>query len=283
MPRSTQPPVPPRPFLKWAGGKRQLLPELRLRLPPDWRDRRYYEPFLGAGALLFDLAPRRAVVNDANEQLILAYRALKQDCEGVITLLEEHRARHCEDYYYQVRALDRDPGFAQRPDTEKAARLIYLNKTCYNGLHRVNSRGWFNVPYGRYEDPPICEAETLRAVGAYLRRSRVTLRCGDFAAAVRGARQDSFVYFDPPYHSPGNANFTSYHANSFGEDEQVRLRDTFDALTRRGVPCLLSNSDTPFIRTLYHNYTIDTLQARRAINSDAARRGAVSEVLIRNW
>lgn len=283
MPTSTQPPVLPRPFLKWAGGKRQLLPDLRRRLPPNWRTLRYYEPFVGAGALLFDLTPRRAVINDANEQLILTYRALMEDCEGVIALLEEHRSRHCREYYYEIRALDREPGFARRPDTERAARFIYLNKTCYNGLHRVNRKGWFNVPCGRYVNPAICEPDTLRAVGAYLRRSQVTLLCGDFAAAVRGARRNSFVYFDPPYHSPDKANFTSYHANSFGEAEQIRLRDTFEALTQRGAHCLLSNSDTPFIRDLYRNYPIDTLQARRAINSDAARRGAVSEVLIRNW
>lgn len=283
MSTSTQQPILPRPFLKWAGGKRQLLPDLRQRLPADWRNRRYYEPFVGAGALLFDLTPRRAVINDANGQLILTYRALMEDCEGVIALLEEHRARHCKEYYYQVRALDREPGFTDRPDTERAARLIYLNKTCYNGLHRVNSKGWFNVPYGRYVNPAICEPDALRAVGAYLRQNQVTLLCGDFAAAVQGARRDSFVYFDPPYHSPDKANFTSYHSNSFGEAEQIRLRDTFAALTRQGVPCLLSNSDTPFIRDLYRDYAIDTLQARRAINSNAARRGAVSEVLIRNW
>ena len=268
---------PPRPFLKWAGGKRQLLPALRAHLPEDWQDRRYYEPFLGAGALLFDLSPRRAVVNDANQELISAYQALRTDCEAVIALLEEHRARHCPAYFYQVRGMDRDPRFPQR-----AARLIYLNQTCYNGLHRVNSRGYFNVPYGRYTSPTICEPDTLRAVSAYLRQSRITLRSGDFAAAVQGARRDSFVYFDPPYHSPDKANFTSY-AGSFGNDEHLRLRDLFAALTRRGVPCLLSNSDTPFIRQIFAGYPIDTIQARRAINSDAAQRGAVNEVLIWNW
>ncbi len=282
MPRPILTP-PPRPFLKWAGGKRQLLPVLRAHLPANWQTLRYYEPFLGAGALLFSLSPRRAVVNDANQQLIQTYQALKQSCEEVIALLEEHREYHCQEYYYQIREMDRDSGFETLPAAVKAARLIYLNKTCFNGLHRVNNQGWFNVPYGRYVNPAICEADVLRSVGDYLRRNNITLRSGDFAAAVRGARRDSFVYFDPPYHSPDNANFTSYQANTFGETEQRRLRDTFAALTRRGVPCLLSNSDTAFIRHLYDGYHIDTIQARRAINSDATQRGAVNEVLIWNW
>ena len=282
MPRPILTP-PPRPFLKWAGGKRQLLPVLRAHLPANWQTLRYYEPFLGAGALLFNLSPRRAVVNDANQQLIQTYQALKQSCEEVIALLEEHREHHCQEYYYQIRGMDRDSGFEALPAAVKAARLIYLNKTCFNGLHRVNNQGWFNVPYGRYVNPAICEADVLRSVGDYLRRNNITLRSGDFAAAVRGARRDSFVYFDPPYHSPDNANFTSYQANTFGETEQRRLRDTFAALTRRGVPCLLSNSDTAFIRHLYDGYHIDTIQARRAINSDATQRGAVNEVLIWNW
>ncbi len=282
MPRPILTP-PPRPFLKWAGGKRQLLPVLRAHLPANWQTLRYYEPFLGAGALLFSLSPRRAVVNDANQQLIQTYQALKQSCEEVIALLEEHREYHCQEYYYQIREMDRDSGFEALPAAVKAARLIYLNKTCFNGLHRVNNQGWFNVPYGRYVNPAICEADVLRSVGDYLRRNNITLRSGDFAAAVRGARRDSFVYFDPPYHSPDNANFTSYQANTFGETEQRRLRDTFAALTRRGVPCLLSNSDTAFIRHLYDGYHIDTIQARRAINSDATQRGAVNEVLIWNW
>ena len=285
MERQAIQPAPPRPILKWAGGKRQLLGALRAHLPADWAQRRYYEPFLGAGALLFDLSPHRAVVNDANEQLILTYRTLKRRraCEAVISLLEEHRRSHCEDYYYQIRAMDRAGGFAALPDPVKAARLIYLNKTCFNGLYRVNAQGYFNVPYGRYSNPAICEAQALRAMGAYLRQNKITLRCGDFAAAVRGARRDSFVYFDPPYHSPGKANFTGYQADCFGEAQQVRLHGVFAQLTRRGVPCLLSNSATEFIRGLYADYPQEIVPARRAINANAAARGAVDEILIWNW
>ena len=193
MPRPILTP-PPRPFLKWAGGKRQLLPVLRAHLPANWQTLRYYEPFLGAGALLFSLSPRRAVVNDANQQLIQTYQALKQSCEEVIALLEEHREYHCQEYYYQIREMDRDSGFEALPAAVKAARLIYLNKTCFNGLHRVNNQGWFNVPYGRYVNPAICEADVLRSVGDYLRRNNITLRSGDFAAAVRGARRDSMRF-----------------------------------------------------------------------------------------
>ena len=273
----------PRPYLKWAGGKRQLLPALRAHLPEDWARRDYYEPFLGAGALLFALTPRRAVVNDFNEMLVLTYRVVRDEAEALIARLAEHQARHGKEYFYQVRAMDRAPGFDALPDVERAARLIYLNKTCFNGLYRVNSQGLFNVPYGRYQRPAICEAETLRAVSRYLRENDVILRSGDFADAVAEAGEDAFVYFDPPYHSPDRTNFTGYQAGGFGEGEQERLRDEFTRLTGRGAKCLLSNSDTPFIRALYEDCSMQSVPARRFINANAAGRGAVDEILIWNW
>ena len=280
MPQSTS---PLRPYLKWAGGKRQLLPSIRARLPQDWGERRYFEPFVGAGAVLFDLSPGRALVNDANAQLILTYRAVRDDVEGVVALLERHARHHSREYYYELRGADRTPGFARWGEVRKAARLIYLNKTCFNGLYRVNNQGLFNVPFGSYRHPAICEAQVLRAVSRYLRENQVELRCGDFAAAVEDADGDSFVYFDPPYHSEGGTNFTGYQSGGFGEGEQIRLRDTFAALSQRGARCMLSNSATGFIRELYRDFHVELIPARRAINSDPAGRGNVNEVLVTNY
>lgn len=276
-------PAAPRPYLKWAGGKRQLLPVLRAHLPADWAQRVYYEPFLGAGALLLELRPAQAVVSDYNAMLMLTYQVVRDQAEELIRRLEEHQARHCKDYYYQIREMDRQEGFDRLPEVERAARLIYLNRTCYNGLYRVNAKGLFNVPFGRYQNPAICEAEVLRAVSAYLNGNQVALGTGDFAAAVAGAGANAFVYFDPPYHSPDKTNFTGYQAGGFGEAEQTRLRNTFTALTQAGARCLLSNSDTPFIRTLYAGYHWETVPARRFINADSANRGPVDEILIWNW
>ena len=280
MPRTTS---NLRPYLKWAGGKRQLLPSIRARLPQGWADMRYFEPFVGAGAVLFDLSPARAVVNDANSQLILTYRAVRDDVEGVAALLERHAKHHSREYYYELRGADRTPGFARWGETRKAARLIYLNKTCFNGLYRVNSQGLFNVPFGSYRHPAICEEEVLRAVSRYLREHDVQLLSGDFAAAVEGAGAGCFVYFDPPYHSEGGTNFTGYQSGGFGEQEQIRLRDAFAALSARGARCMLSNSATGFIQDLDRDFHVELIPARRAINSDPAGRGNVNEVLVTNF
>jgi DNA adenine methylase len=199
-------------------------------------------------------------------------------------LLEKHRAQNSRDYYYRIRNQDRDKGlYAKMGDTERAARLLYLNKTCYNGLYRVNRRGEFNVPCGRYKTAPIYDAANLRAIHQYLASKRISILEGDFADAVKTAGKNAFVYFDPPYHSPDRSGFTGYQAPGFDEGEQRRLRDTFAELTRRGVPCLLSNADTPLIRELYRDFEIISLEAKRAINSNAAGRGTVREVLVKNF
>jgi DNA adenine methylase len=275
-----------KPYLKWAGGKRQLLPEIRKYLPADTRGVTYYEPFVGAGAVFFDLRPPRAVINDYNRELMVSYRVIRDHVEELIAALSVHGKNNCRDYYYQVRGLDRNPAvFERMPDIEKTARLIFLNKTCYNGLYRVNSRSFFNVPCGRYTNPAICEGPVLRAVRDYLAAGDINIQCGDFEDSVKTAAEHAFVYFDPPYHSPGKANFTAYQADGFDDASQARLRDVFLSLTKRGVPCLLSNADTPFIRGLYQDKKLDiiTVTAKRAINSNAGRRGAVNEVLIKNW
>lgn len=273
-----------KPYLKWAGGKRQLLPEIRKYIPASFD--LYVEPFVGAGAVLFDLQPGRAVINDANRQLIMTYEVIRDDVETLIAALKEHAAKNTKEYYYTVREQDRDSAvFGRLSKTEKAARLIYLNKTCFNGLYRVNSQGLFNVPYGRYKNPAICEEETLRGIHEYFRNNEVVILNGDFAKAARMATPDSFVYFDPPYHSADNSNFTGYQADGFPEAEQLRLRDVMKELTDQRVKCLLSNSDTEFIRKIYKDkaFRVETVTASRTINSNTAGRGKVNEVLIRNW
>jgi DNA adenine methylase len=275
-----------KPYLKWAGGKRQLLGEIKKHLPNEKTGYAYYEPFVGAGAVFFDLQPRKALINDSNTQLMLTYRAIKENVEELIGLLKSHRDKNTEEYFYAIRNLDRHAGqFGGLRDVEKAARLIFLNKTCFNGLYRVNSRGFFNVPYGHYKNPAIFEEPALRQINEYLNSNDITIANADFEQAVSTAGKDSFIYFDPPYHSPGKANFTSYQAEGFGEKEQERLRDVMTEMTRRGARCLLSNADTEYIRGLYSRdcFDIISVQAKRVINSDSAGRGRVNEVLIKNW
>jgi len=275
-----------KPYLKWAGGKRQLLPEIMKYLPKNINDYIYYEPFVGAGAVFFELQPKKAVINDSNGQLILTYNVIKKNVEDLILLLQKHQKKNIKEYFYKTRNLDRDPvKFNRLTDTEKAARLIFLNKTCFNGLYRVNSQGLFNVPYGRYKNPIICEDIVLRQISDYLNTNEIIILNNDFERAVLMANKKSFVYFDPPYHSQDKNNFTGYQANGFNENEQERLCNVIKKMTNRGVKCLLSNSDTEYIRKLYNHdiFDIISVQAKRIINSDSAGRGTVNEVLIKNW
>lgn len=275
-----------KPFLKWAGGKRQLLPEIRKHLPEDLNNYTYYEPFLGAGAVFFDLMPKKAIINDFNKQLIIAYTAIKENVNELIDLLCIHKKMNSKEYYYEMRNIDRDElKFSKLTNIEKAARLIFLNKTCFNGLYRVNSQGHFNVPYGENKNPSICEENSLSQISNYLNSSQTTIYNKDFEHAVSTADENSFIYFDPPYHSPCKSNFTGYQADRFDEEEQERLRNVIITMTNRGVKCLLSNSDTEYIRKLYISdcFEIITVQAYRAINSDSTGRGKVNEVIIKNW
>ena len=275
-----------KPFLKWAGGKRQLLAEIKKHLPDDINNYTYYEPFLGAGAVFFDLLPEQAVINDFNEQLILTFNAIKENINELIALLKKYQKKNDKDYFYKIRNIDRDAEkFLKLSNIEKAARFIFLNKTCFNGLYRVNSKGFFNVPYGKYKNPAICEENILYQISNYLNSGKIKILNCDFEIAVSTADKNSFIYFDPPYHSPDKKIFTSYQADGFNEKEQERLRNVILKLTNQGVKCLLSNSDTEFIRELYNYkiFKIISVQARRAINSDSRARGAVNEVLIKNW
>jgi len=275
-----------KPFLKWAGGKRQLLAEIKKHLPDGIENYTYFEPFLGAGAVFLCLQPKKAVISDFNEQLILTYNAIKENIDELITLLRTYQNKNNETSFYIIRNIDREPEkFTMLSNTEKAARLIYLNKTCFNGLYRVNSQGFFNAPYGRYKNPAICDEIVLRQINIFLNTNMINIINCDFEEAVSTAGENSFVYFDPPYHGTKKTNFTEYQADGFDENEQKRLRDVIIKLTNQGVKCLLSNSDTDYIREIYKSkiFKIISVQAKRVINSDSAGRGAVNEVLIKNW
>jgi len=264
------------PVIKWVGGKTKLLPQLTARMPE--RFGRYYEPFAGGAALFFRTAPRRAVLSDSNADLIALYTAIAEDVNAVIRRLQHHRDAHDEKHYYAMRAKWNEH-HDKWSNAERAAAFIYLNKTCFNGLWRVNRAGDFNVPIGRYADPPICVPEALRAAQVLLARAQ--LRCGDYRDAVADATRGDFVYFDPPYDPvTPTANFTSYSAAGFGPDDQRALAETARELVARGVKVMLSNSDTPFIRSIYKGFRIDQVKCPRAINSNAAKRGDVDEVII---
>lgn len=271
-----------RPFLKWAGGKRQLLPALLAHRPKEMGT--YYEPFLGGGAVLLALQPAHAIVNDTNGELVNCYEVVRDNVEDLIAVLNDHKARNSENYYYEIRNWDRDSSYFERPSVERAARIIYLNKTCYNGLFRVNAQGQFNVPYGRYTSPSIANDSALRAVSHYLSTNDVRFRNVDFARATHDAQTDDFIYFDPPYDPVSStASFTEYDVNGFGKDEQRRLKDHINELTLRGCKVMLSNAFTPFIVDLYQAYECLKVEATRAINSNGKGRGKVNELLVMNY
>lgn len=267
--------ISPKPFLKWAGGKSRLIAQYQPYLPKNVRT--YYEPFLGGGALFFHLKPQRAILSDINPELVNVYVCVRDCVEAVIATLENHAAHHSQAYYYQVR--NDEP----RSSVEKAARLIYLNRTCFNGLYRVNRHGQFNVPMGRYKNPRICNPELLRATSDVLKNATLTEQPFDQILTESPSEQD-FVYFDPPYHPLSDtSNFTAYSRSVFGETEQIRLRDAFAALSERGAKVALSNSDCPFVRVLYQGFQIHTISATRAINSQPAKRGKITEVLVTSY
>lgn len=271
-----------RPFLKWAGGKRQLLPEIR-KLLPARKIKRYFEPFVGGGAVLFDLQSENAVINDYNEELINCYQVIKDDPDALIEEVKKHP--HTKEAFYKLRALDRTNDFKNIPKVQRAARIIYLNKTCFNGLFRVNSRGQFNVPFGDYTNPKIIEESVIRAISEYFNSARIEILQGDFVEAVNKAKRDDFVYFDPPYDPlSATSSFTSYSLNSFDRNAQIRLKETCDDLTKRGCKVLVSNSSTEFIRELYGSSydTIIEVKATRNINSVGCGRDKISELLIFN-
>lgn len=274
-----------RPFIKWAGGKGQLLKQYEPFLPQTSWQGGYFEPFLGSGAVFFHLRGRGLFghyrLGDGNRELVGCYLAVRDQLAGLVDCLAEHYTRHGPDHYYRVRQWDREPSWEHASPIDRAARLIYLNKTCYNGLWRVNRQGQFNTPLGRYPNPRILDESRLQAASCALQN--VELAAEDFAAVLDHADAGDFVYFDPPYVPVVNNGFTHYSALSFGEAEQRRLADTFAALDRQGCRVMLSNSDTPLVRELYREFRVETVTARRMINSAAAQRGPISEVVVMNY
>ena len=272
-----------KPFVKWVGGKRQLLSQFRklgLYLSDfDSVCGRYFEPFVGGGAVFFDLHPKNATISDLNSELITTYMVVRDNVECLIKSLKQYV--YDKDYFLKIRAMNP----AEMSDLDVASRFIYLNRTCFNGMYRVNSKGQFNVPFGRYKNPIICDEGNLRAVSRSLQG--VEILNADYKVAVSKARAGDFVYFDPPYYPiSSTSSFTSYTKDGFAEKEQIELRDIFAELSNRGCYVMLSNSDSTFIRDIYgglKNVTITAVSAGRAINSKATGRGKIIELVITNY
>jgi DNA adenine methylase len=272
-----------RPFLKWAGSKKQLLAAFESLYPAPKTIKGYHEPFLGSGAVFFRMRPRlgpcRISLSDNNAELINTFAAVRDQVDDVIRELAEHKAQHTQAHFYRIR--EKTPAELVTV-AARAARFIYLNKTCFNGLYRVNSRGLFNVPMGRYENPGILDEELLRDASREL--AGVALMTTHFRLVVTRARAKDFVYFDPPYDPVSDtAYFTSYTEGSFGQSDQEELAAIYRVLDARGCKLMLSNSDTQLIRRLYKGFDIRPLMARRAINVRADRRGPVKEVVVLNY
>jgi DNA adenine methylase len=268
-----------RPFLKWAGGKTQLLPQLARFYPPKGSVDRYIEPFLGSGAVFFHVKsvvePRRVLLWDNNRELIDSFKAVQDNVGQVIKLLSRYREQHSKDFFLAMRE--------KRPKSPAAiaARLIYLNKTCFNGLYRVNSRGIFNVPFGKHRNPGLFNEAWLRQAAAQLAGAKIEAE--DFRLLELEAKAGDFIYFDPPYHPRSKTSyFTAYTRELFGQAEQEKLAALYRVLDRKGCLLMLSNSDTPLIRELYRDFDIREVSARRMINSRADRRGAIRELVVLN-
>jgi DNA adenine methylase len=266
-----------RPFIKWAGGKSQLLRHLRSHIPKRYG--RYWEPFIGGGALFFSVAPQSAVICDVNEELISTYEVVRDSVEDLICELQSHT--YDSEHFYSVRSWDRDEGFGTLSPVRRAGRFIYLNKTCFNGLYRVNSKGHFNVPCGKYTNPRVVDADNLRWCSEALQRADI--RLASYLSIEPEVQVGDFVYFDPPYMPvSATASFTSYTKEGFNFEDQVALRDLCQRLVDKGAHICVSNSASPFVESLYQGFRINTVDATRAINSKADKRGTVQELIITN-
>lgn len=270
-----------KPVIKWVGGKTQLLDEIIKRIPKEFNT--YFEAFFGGGALLLAITPKNAKINDFNKELINLYSVIQSNPVDLIKELNSGFYLNEEDSFYKIRNLDRNiDEYNSLSNVMRASRTIYLNKTCYNGLYRVNSKGEFNTPFGRYKNPLICDEENIRNVSKYLKS--ISIFNLDFEEFLKKAKPGDFVYLDPPYDVVSKtASFTAYNKTGFNRDEQIRLKQACDKLTSKGVKWMLSNAATPFILDLYKEYNIDIVYAKRCINSKGDKRGDVEEVLVRNY
>lgn len=270
--------VPASTIVKWAGGKKQLLSQLVPLFPKQFK--RYFEPFAGSAAVALFLAKqnqdKKFFISDVNAELMETYEVIRDNPNKLIALLVTHKAKNSSAHFYRVRS--------SKPATkeERAARFLYLNRTCFNGLHRVNSKGEFNVPFGKYKNPNVVQAEKIKELSKTFKNFNIATN--DFEKVSKECKAGDFVYFDPPYYPlDRKPSFTKYAKGDFLENEQVQLAKLFNQLDERGVHCMLSNSDTQFIRKLYANYNIYTVQAKRMINCRADGRGKVNEVVVTNY
>lgn len=268
--------------MKWAGGKRQLLTDINRIIPLErLQGHTFYEPFVGGGSVFLAYEHTSVVINDYNQELMNVYRVIRDEPGKLIEALKIHKANHSHDYYYEIRSWDRQENYRERTDIEKAARIVYLNRTCFNGLYRVNSKGHFNVPIGKYSHPDIVLEDKITLISNYLNSASIMLLCGDFSEAVSTAKAGDIIYFDPPYDYETNG-FTSYTPGSFSRNDLLRLRTLCDDLVDRGCTVLLSNNETAFVREIFADskYSCENVLAKRMINSNGKKRNEVQEVLI---
>ena len=266
------------PIVKWVGGKRQLMFELIKNMPKSYN--RYFEPFIGGGALFFELQPDNAYISDMNEELINLYKVVRDNVDELVADLQKHDIS--KEYFMEIRNIDRTEEYKNWSNIQKASRFIYLNRTCFNGMYRVNSKGEFNVPFGHYKNPRIVDENNLINCSNLLQRTEI--RHADFSEILTKVQEGDFVYFDPPYVPlSATSSFTSYTKDGFDIDMQFKLRDVCDELDTMGVNFLLSNSDTKLVNELYENYNIKKVFASRQINANADGRGKITEVLVRNY
>jgi DNA adenine methylase len=273
-----------KPILKWAGGKRQLAAKI-LELIPSYEGT-YYEPFFGGGAIFFYQAPKVAVLNDINSEIVNLYNIFFNNhlLKEFTDLLLIHQENHSKEYYFKIREMDRDPDFKNFDNVIKAARIMYLNKACFNGLYRVNAKGYFNVPFNGDKKVNLIQEENFREISEFFQGHAIKFVSDDFDAVLKDAKHGDFVYFDPPYDVlRDKKSFTTYAKEAFGEAEQSRLAETCKQLNLKGVKWLLSNHNTPFINSLYKDFSIQIVKAKRMINSNSSERGFVDEVLIKNY
>jgi DNA adenine methylase len=267
-------------LIKWAGGKKQLLEQFKEFFPK--KIEQYFEPFVGGGSVAFFLLQghpeiKKIYLSDINEELITTYNAVKNNIDELIKLLKEYKLKHDKEFYYKIRGLD----VKKLTPVQIATRFIYLNRTCFNGLYRVNSNGGFNVPIGSYKNPNICNEEELREISEMLQKDDI--KVASFDKAVDEAKSGDFIYFDPPYYPLNKSSFTKYAKSDFLEKEQEKLAEVFRELDKKGCKVMLSNSDSEFIKDLYKDFNIHFVQATRMINCDASKRGKINEVVITNY
>ncbi|HGS1662335.1 TPA: DNA adenine methylase [Streptococcus pneumoniae] len=270
------------PFTKWTGGKRQLLPVIRELMPKTYN--RYFEPFVGGGALFFDLAPKDAVINDFNAELINCYQQIKDNPQELIEILKVHQEYNSKEYYLDLRSADRDERIDMMSEVQRAARILYMLRVNFNGLYRVNSKNQFNVPYGRYKNPKIVDEELISAISVYINNNQLEIKVGDFEKAIVDVRTGDFVYFDPPYIPLSETSaFTSYTHEGFSFADQVRLRDAFKRLSDTGAYVMLSNSSSALVEELYKDFNIHYVEATRTNGAKFSSRGKISEIIVTNY